>query len=469
MSRYHQENSQSMPSNTVSPLPETSNKDGLPYPRRFWAVLSVSLAVVLSVLDGSLANVALPAIAMELHSSAHSSVWVVNGYQLAIISTLLPMAALAEYTGYRRVFCMGIIIFSLSSLGCALAHSMGMLVAARIVQGFGASAIMCCSSALLRHTYPVDSFGKGLARNTFVVTLSSAAGPSVCAVVLSVTTWQWLFVINVPIGLLAYLTAKALPATPSQERTFDIKNIILNAFGMSLGVIGLNQLNSSPWISLSLIAIAVLCVWRLVLRCQGQAAPLLPLDLFSIQRFRWAVGASFCMFSAQMCAFVALPFYMQHALGRSIVQTGLLMTAWPVGASLANLAISPFIDRLRAASMASIGAGGQIMGLMIILALPHSAPDYWIASGMLLSGIGFGFFQAPNGRDMLSAVPRARSGAAGGMQATARVNGQTWGAALAGLCFSFSVSQGSYIALAASAGFSASALVLNLSRRKAIR
>ncbi|MGE9550911.1 MFS transporter [Erwinia amylovora] len=442
---------------------------GLPHPRRLWAVLSVSLAVVLSVLDGSLANVALPTIASELHASAHASVWVVNGYQLAIITTLLPVAALAEHIGYRRVFRTGILIFTLSSAGCAWAHSLSGLVAARVIQGLGASAIMCCSSALLRLAYPSERFGKGLALNTFVVTLASAAGPTICAAMLSFTTWPWLYAINLPIGLLALLTARQLPFSPLQPRTFDALNILLNAFGMSAGVVGITLLNSTPWIAIILIIIAILSMRQLVMRSRIQETPLLPLDLFRIPRFRWAVSASFCMFSAQMCAFVTLPFYVQHELGLSIVHTGLLMTTWPVGASLANLAISPFIDRLRAASMSASGAILQTGGLVLLLMFHHGASDLRIAACMLLSGIGFGLFQAPNGRDMLSAAPRVRSGAAGGMQATARVSGQTCGAALAGLCFSLSIWQGSRLALGVAAGLSVIAVILNLNRRRALK
>ncbi|MFP1729010.1 MFS transporter [Lonsdalea quercina] len=468
-SRYHDDGMEMFVAMKPSSTAQTSipsQEEGLPGSRRVWAVLSVSLAVVLSVLDGTLANVALPTIAHSLNASAQTSVWVVNGYQLAIIATLLPMAALGEFISYRKVFSAGVVVFTLSSLGCAMADSMSGLIAARVIQGVGAAAVMCCTSALLRHTYPAKTFGRGLARNAFVVTASSAAGPSICAAVLSVAPWEWLFVINFPIGILALVCARALPMTPRQPRKFDLQAIVLNALGMSLGVIGLNELNHSPPLALTLILSAALCLWRLVNRCLGDDSPLLPLDLFKIPRFRWAIAASFCMFAAQMCAFVALPFYMQHSLGRTIVQTGLLMTAWPVGSSLANLGLSSFVDRVQAGSLCATGAGLQIIGLILIVALPHGTRDLWLLCGLFLAGVGFGFFQSPNSRDMLSAPPRSRSGAAGGMQAAARVNGQAWGTALAGLCFSLSASEGDDLALSASIGFSLIALLLNLRRRR---
>ncbi|MEJ2803484.1 MFS transporter [Comamonadaceae bacterium PP-2] len=449
--------------------PSPGIEDGLPMPRRIWAVMAISLAIILSVLDGTLANVALPTIARDLGASPSDAVWIVNAYQLAIIATLLPLAALGEHLGYRTIFRAGVVLFTLASLGCALAGSIHALVALRVLQGLGASAIMCCSSALLRYTYPAAEFGRGIGRNAFVVTIASAAGPSVCAAVLSVADWPWLFVLNVPLGLAAYAASRTLPYTQRQQRTFDVSSIVLNALGMCLGVVGLDLLARAPRVALPLIALAAVCVWLLVRRSRSQAAPLLPLDLFAIQRFRWAISASFCMFAAQMCAFVALPFYLQHTLGRSAVQTGLLMTAWPIGSSLTNLAVSHFVDRVQAATLCVIGAGLLIAGLGGAALLPAATPDTWLIVGLLVAGIGFGFFQAPNNRDMLSAPPRSRSGAAGGMQATARVNGQTWGAALAGLCFALTTAQGATLALVAAMSFSAAAMVINLVRRQVVQ
>ncbi|MFT4191514.1 MAG: MFS transporter [Comamonas sp.] len=456
------------PAPAAPAAPPTPAEDGLPQPRRTWAVLAVSLAIILSVLDGTLANVALPTIARDLQASPQAAVWIVNAYQLAIIATLLPLAALGESVGYRRVFSAGVVLFTLASLACALAGNIEALVAARVVQGLGAGAIMCCTSALLRFTYPAASFGKGIARNAFVVTLSSAAGPSICAAVLAVADWPWLFVLNLPIGIAALCACRHLPATPRLARRFDGWSIALNALGMCLGIVGLDLLPHRPALALPLIAAAVLAIGLLVRRSAGQPAPLLPLDLLRIQRFRWAISASFCMFAAQMCAFVALPFYLQYTLGRSAVETGLLMTAWPIGSSVTNLAVAQVVDRLRAETLCVAGAALLIAGLATCAALPAAAADGWLAAALLVAGVGFGCFQAPNNRDMLSAPPRARSGAAGGMQATARVNGQTWGAAAAGLCFALAAAQGATLALAGAIGFTALAMGINLVRRQVV-
>jgi DHA2 family multidrug resistance protein-like MFS transporter len=444
-------------------------EDGLPQPRRLWAVLAISLAVVLSVLDSALLNVALPTLAQSLAISPATSVWIINAYQLAIIASLLPLAALGEQLGYRRIFRCGVWLFTLSSLACALAPNIQMLVLARITQGLGASAAMCCSAGLLRYCYPAALFGRGIARNTFFVTMSAAAGPTVCAAVLAVADWPWLFALNLPVGLLALLAARHLPATPRQPRHFDLYSLLLNAGGMCLGILGVAQLAQRSWSALALIGAAVLAIALLVRRSQRQSSPLLPLDLLRIARFRWAISASLCMFATQSCALVALPFYLQLALGRSVLQTGLIMTAWAIGASFTNLLIGQLIDRLHATTLCLSGSLMLLAGLLGVVLMPSAGGDGWLLATMLLAGIGFGCFQAPNNNDMLTAPPRVRSGAAGGMQATARVNGQTWGAALAGLSFTLSQGRGALAALLTAIVLATLALVINGLRQRRLR
>src|SRR5580692_3880763 len=128
--------------------------DGLPVPQRYWSALAIWIALAMAVLDGAIANVALPTIARELSATPDQSIWVVNGFQLAVVVSLLPLAALGEMIGYRRVFLGGIVLFTLASLGCALAHSFPVLVFARVVQGLGSAGIMSVNGALLRFSYP---------------------------------------------------------------------------------------------------------------------------------------------------------------------------------------------------------------------------------------------------------------------------------------------------------------------------
>ncbi len=169
-------------------------------PRRYWAVIAVALALTMSVLDGTIVNVALPTLSREFGTSPSSTIWIVNAYQLTITMSLLSFSALGDIYGYKRIFLIGTTIFCSTSLFCALSSSFAMLTVARILQGIGASAIMSVTTALLRIIYPPQYIGRGMSINAMVVAVSIAAGPSLAGAILSVASWNWLFAINVPFG-----------------------------------------------------------------------------------------------------------------------------------------------------------------------------------------------------------------------------------------------------------------------------
>jgi DHA2 family multidrug resistance protein-like MFS transporter len=178
-------------------------RDGLPQPQRLRAMLVVLTGLSMSVLDGAIANIALPTIATELRTDPASAIWIVNAYQLAVTISLLPFASLGELRGYRRVFVWGLAVFTLGSLACALSGSLTALVVSRIVQGFGGAGIMSVNNAFIRFIYPSDQLGRGIGINALVASISAALGPSVASGILSIGSWQWLFAINVPLGVAA--------------------------------------------------------------------------------------------------------------------------------------------------------------------------------------------------------------------------------------------------------------------------
>ncbi|MGH7102388.1 MAG: MFS transporter, partial [Acetobacteraceae bacterium] len=189
--------------------------DGLQGTARWLALATIFMTITMAVLDGAIANVALPTIARDVHASPAASIWVVNGFQLAITISLLPFASLGEIYGYRRVYQVGLFIFTLGSLLCALSDSLPMLATVRVLQGFGASGIMSVNAALIRFVMPQRQLGRGIGLNALVVAVAAAVGPTVASVILSVATWPWLFAVNVPIGIAAQAIAiVSLPATP---------------------------------------------------------------------------------------------------------------------------------------------------------------------------------------------------------------------------------------------------------------
>src|ERR1700758_4656359 len=205
-------------------------EDGLPLPQRYWAILNLAVGIALSVLDSAIANIALPAIAKEIHTSAAASIWVINAYQLAVVISLLPFASLGDIFGYRRIYMIGLVVFTGAALVSALSHSLPMLTLGRALQGLGAAGMMSVNTALVRFTYPRRQLGRGIAMVSVVVSISSAAGPSVAAAILAVASWPWLFAISVPIGLVAMVMSwRLLPHTPPSDHRFDLASAVLSA------------------------------------------------------------------------------------------------------------------------------------------------------------------------------------------------------------------------------------------------
>ena len=215
--------------------------DGLPPETRWIAMFAVAIAVGMSVLVGSIANVALPTIAHDLNVTPGESIWVVNSYQLAVTVSLLPLASLGDVYGYRRVYCIGLALFTLASLACAVAPSLSTLVLARVIQGIGGAGIMSVNGALIRFIYPRAQLGRAVGNNVLVVATSSAAGPSIAAGIMALTSWPWLFAVQVPFGILALLLSlRYLPRSPLATHRFDPISALLNAIAFGLFITGLD-------------------------------------------------------------------------------------------------------------------------------------------------------------------------------------------------------------------------------------
>lgn len=443
--------------------------DGLPIPQRYGAIATVILGLIVAVLDGTIANVALPTIARDLDVSAAASVWVINAYHLAVIVALLPLASLGDIIGYRRIYLGGIVVFSLTSLMCALSDSLWTLTLARALQGLGAAGLMSVNIALIRLIYPQRYLGRGMGLNALTVAVSSAAGPTITAGVLSVASWPWLFAINVPVGVVVLvLGLRFLPAGPLRERVqhFDALSAVLNALTFGLLILALSGIaqRQAVFLTLSELTVALLAGVFFVRRQLHQPGPLLPVDLLRIPVFSLSIGTSVCSFSAQMLAFVSLPFFLQDVLGKSEVATGLLLTPW----LLATMILSPVAGRLsekcNTGVLSSIGLALFSAGLLSLALLPSQPSDIDIIWRMVLCGTGFGLFQTPNNHAMISATPRHRSGSGGGMQGTARLFGQATGAALVALMFNLFDQQGTHASLLLSALFAALGMVVSAMR-----
>lgn len=411
---------------------------GLPYPQRRWAILTVFCGLIMAVLDGSIANIALPSISRQLGAEPSRTIWVVNGYQLAVTLCLLPLSSLGDILGYKRVYRLGLATFVVGSLLCALSVNLPMLIAARVLQGIGGAGIMSVNTALVRFIYPPTKLGRGIGLNALVVGITTGIGPSVGSLILSVADWPWLFAINVPVALAALILSRtALPDTPPQPRPFDYPSAALSALVIGLFVLGVDGLGHASWrqAAVGALVAALVMGWWLVGRERGKPAPLVPVDLFASRAFTLAVGTSFCSFMTQMLAFVALPFYLEYQLGRTLYETGLLITPWPLTVALMATLSGRLSDRYPASVLAGLGLALLATGLLCLALLERDAGNLDVIWRMALCGLGFGLFQSPNNRAMIGATPPHRSGGASGAQATTRLLGQSTGTASVAVLF----------------------------------
>lgn len=443
---------------------EAAHPDGLETPRRYWAVATILVGILFSSLDMTMVNVALPTIARDLGIDPARAVWLVIAYSLVVVVTLLPFSAVSERLGSQRMYLLGVLVCMASAIACALSTTFLGLLLARMCQALGTSMLMCLFGGLVRNTYPLRLMGFGISLSSLVVGAALVVGPSIGAFILQYSAWQWIFVSYLPFCLAAAFGARFLPDIPRVKRRFDWVACILSMFALGLFISGLDMLAHEPWRALAFLVIACLCAVALVRRSWDQTAPLVPIDLLRISPVAFAVGASAFSFASLMGAFVALPFYYLNVVNYSYSDVGILLGCWSLGTAVMAPIAGVLSDRFKVAILCAIGAACMAAGLGWVSVLAVDAGFVLHAAAMLLGGVGFGFFQTPNNRALLTGGPRRRSGAAGALQATTRVFGQSLGTALVAIAFNISETHGATLAIVIAALCAVGALVVNIFR-----
>ncbi|MBB3331992.1 DHA2 family multidrug resistance protein-like MFS transporter [Halomonas campaniensis] len=409
--------------------------DGLPGPARRLAVLALVLGTLMAVVDTTMVNIALPSIATGLEVSASRAVWVTNLFQISCAAFLLVFAALSELVSRRRLYVAGVGVFTLASLGSALSTSLESLLVFRALQGLGAAATLSIGPSLYRSIFPSRLLGSALGLSAMVVAAGYATGPAIGGLVLSVADWPWLFALHLPLGVIAVVLAwRALPREAGRRGGFDMAGALLSVamlggFFMAMDGVG----HQAPaWQVVAWLALSIAAAWGFLRRQRRATHPLLPLDIFAEPRFSLALAAQGTAFVGQGLAFVALSFLFQQEMGFSPLETAWLFTPWPLAIMLVGPRAGRLADRVNPSLLASTGLALLLAGLVSLAWLDAGAGVVDVLWRMLLCGVGFGLFQPPNNRELMSTVPRERSASASGAMSTSRTVGQSLGVALVG-------------------------------------
>ena len=408
--------------------------DGMQGRARTWAMAVILCGLCMCVLDSTMLNLALPQMVRQWQIDPAHTLWVVNANQVASLVLLLPLAALGDRLGYKRVYLWGMAVFGAASILALFAPSLPWLIAARALQGMGMAGVFSVNGALVRQIYPRSMLGKGMALNSMVVALSYVMGPVVAAAVLSQLPWRWLFSLHLPLAMwIVWWGLRSLPRPhPGVQRSghrFSLLDVALNivmfgALFMGLDGVSHYRAGSSWWPTLAWLTLGVLAGMAYVQRQKHHAMPMLPLDLLRIPVFRLSMGASICAFGAQTMAFLALPFLLMESHGVSTAQAGLLISMWPLALAVVAPVVGRQIGRIPAARLGAMGMCCFAVGMLALSDLSAGAPVWDVAWRMALCGAGFAMFQSPNNHTIVTAAPVHRSGAASGMLGSARHVGQ---------------------------------------------
>lgn len=439
--------------------------DGLPRPQRAWAIVAVSFGTALVVLDGAIATVALPTIARDLHTHPSAAVLIVTVYQLVLVMSLLPLSALGDRIGLRRLYQGGQLVFTVATILCFFARDLPFLLVVRALQGLGAAAALSVSSALVRAIYPAKQLGRGLGINGVVVSSSAALAPALGGFVLGVAPWPWVFACAVPFAVLSLALGRTLPDIAPVKAPYDLAGAAMSAATFGLVIAGLEAAvhGGAPGVAAAIV-VAGAALGAVFVRYElAEARPILPVDLLARPIMALSTTGALTAFLASSAVIIGLPFRLEQTYGFAPAAVGAMIVPWPLTIMVVAPTAGWLSDRVPAGLLGGIGMGVSVIGLVLLAFLP-AHPGYWdVAWRMGLAGSGFGLFLSPNARLILSSAPKDRTASVGGLIATTRLTGQTLGATLAATLLAHGLASGRVSPLIA-AGLAAVAGACSLAR-----
>ncbi len=446
-------------------------------PKASWALASLALAMLLSSLGTSIANVALPTLVEAFDTSFQSAQWVVLSYLLAVTTLVVSVGRLGDLFGRRRLMLGGIAVFTLSSVACGAAEHLPVLIAARVGQGFGAAVMMALSMALVGDAVPKERGGQSMGFLGTMSAVGTALGPSLGGLLISMLGWRSLFLLNLPLGLLAFgLAYRALPTDvpPDRRPSFDglgsallAATLVAYALSMTLG-----KASFGPK-SIALLVLALSGAGLFALSQMRTRSPLVRLSLFSDRSISAGFAMSTLVTTVAMTTLVVGPFYLARGLGLGSATVGLVMTAGPLVAALSGVPAGRAVDRFGARWVMVAGLASMAIGCIALASTPLSFGIAGYVVPLVVTTAGFATFQAANNTAVVSTTHASQRGVVSGLLNLSRNLGLVTGASVMGAVFArgthatnvadaapAAIAVGAHIAFAAAAAFVIAALFL---------
>lgn len=413
-------------------MEDTQNKI---HEKRWLILFTTVLLTFMSTLDSSIVNVALPIISQELSISMASIEWVVTSYLIVIVGAILIFGRLSDIKGKTTIFKLGIIIFTIGSLFCGLSTSLILLVFSRIVQAIGAAATMATSQGIITQVFPIHERGRALGMTGTFVALGSMVGPPVGGLIVSILSWHYIFLINVPIGIFAFILA--IKTLPKKNKNLDEKLDIIGGilFGTTMILLfgaltfGKEIGYDNIWIISSFIVSVILFIFFIIFEKKAKE-PLLKLEILSNSLFSLSIFCAFLSFTAISCSNIILPFYLQYTMKLSPSITGVLMMVSPIVLAVVAPLSGYMSDRIGSEFLTFLGLVVTSTGLFLISTLNQNSKIALLVIFIGIATLGNGMFQSPNNSLVMSTVDEENLGIAGSINALVRNIGMVFGISL---------------------------------------
>jgi EmrB/QacA subfamily drug resistance transporter len=422
-------------------MPPPAPPEAPAWPRRWIALAGIGTGIFMFTLDGSIVNVALPTLVTELSTTFATVQWIVLAYLLVVSSLVLGAARMGDLHGKKRIYLAGLGLFTAASLGCALSPDVRWLIAMRAVQGLGGVFVAALGAAIIAEIFPPRERGRALGFIGTSVLLGVALGPTLGGLILHYTSWHWMFLVNIPIGIVVItLLGRVLPPMPSSHRRagFDWPGTILLAIGLiSLALaftFGQRQgFGTRPVLALFVLAgagILAFLVWQRL-----ATSPLIDLRLFANTQLAGGLGACVLAFTVLGGMTFILPFFLQLVGGFQAAQVGLLLGISPVVGGITAPLAGHLADRIGARWVTALGACSVALGCFLLATLDENVSALSFAARVVFVGLGTGMFNAANNASVLNSVKRENLGMASGLLSLMRTLGQSTGVPLAATIF----------------------------------